>query len=98
MHSNSSPDSWAAIYRNPQFHTVTSKRKKVVLTLFIISALFYFSIPFCTTFFPSLFHVRLSGSLNLGLIYSLLQYPIGGLVAYAYAINMRKLDQEIKRM
>lgn len=95
MPSDNPPNSWSVMYQNPRFHEITRKRRAVVMTLFVVSALFYFSIPAITTFFPSLFHIRLFGAINLGLTYALLQYPIGGLIAYAYAISMRKLDQEI---
>ncbi|WP_051516629.1 DUF485 domain-containing protein [Herbaspirillum sp. RV1423] len=98
MHSDNPPDTWSAMYRNPQFHAISRKRRTVVTTLFIVGALFYFSIPAITTFYPSIFHIRLFGVVNLGLAYALLQYPIGGLIAYAYAISMRKLDQEIGRI
>lgn len=98
MHINPQPSSWSVIYQNPEFHAIARKRKKIVFTLFIISALFYFSIPFITTLYPSVFHVRLFGSINLGLVYAVLQYPIGGMIAYCYAVSMRKLDREIGRM
>jgi len=83
------------MYQNPQFHAIARRRRTMVLTLFVVSALFYFSIPVITTFFPSLFHIRLFGVINLGLTYAVLQYPIGGLIAYAYAISMRRLDGEV---
>ncbi len=89
---------WSTMYRNPQFHAIARQRRRVVLTLFIVGTLFYFSIPAITTFYPSVFHVRLFGVVNIGLVYGLLQYPIGGLIAYIYAINMRKLDLESGRM
>lgn len=98
MHSDKLSDTWSTMYRDPQFHAISRKRRTVVLTLFIVSALFYFSINAITTFYPALFHVRLFGVVNLGLAYGLLQYPIGGVIAYVYAVNMRKLDQDIGRM
>ncbi|WP_058896486.1 MULTISPECIES: DUF485 domain-containing protein [Herbaspirillum] len=98
MHSDMQTDAWSVMYQNPQFHAIARKRKLVVMTLFVVSALFYFSIPFITTFYPRIFHVQLFGAVNLGLVYAVLQYPLGGLVAYAYAVHMRKLDQEVTRL
>jgi len=98
MQNDKLSDTWSTMYRNPQFHAVSRQRRRVVLTLFIVGTLFYFSIPAVTTFYPSIFHARLFGVVNIGLAYGLLQYPIGGLIAYIYAINMRKLDLEVARM
>ncbi len=98
MQNDNLSDTWSTMYRNPQFHAVSRQRRTVVLTLFIVGTLFYFSIPAITTFYPSIFHARLFGVVNIGLAYGLLQYPIGGLIAYVYAVNMRKLDLEVARM
>jgi uncharacterized membrane protein (DUF485 family) len=98
MHINPEQSSWSVIFQNPEFQAVARKRKKIVISLFLVSALFYFSIPLLTTMYPAVFRVRLFGSINLGLVYAILQYPIGGLIAYYYAISMRKIDREIGRM
>lgn len=88
----------SSIFKNENFHLLVRQRRLIVAQLFVLSALVYFSIPFITTVFPEFFRIRISGAINIGLVYAVLQYPIGGLIAYRYAITMRKIDVLIKAL
>jgi len=85
-------------FNKSQFHSLTRQRRVIILKLFALSALFYFSIPFFTTFFPKFFAIQISGAINVGLVYAILQYPVGGLIAYRYAVNMRKIDAMVEKL
>lgn len=65
----------------------------MVLRLFTLGLLFYFSIPFLTTFYPTLLSIKIWGPVTFGLLYAVLQYPIGGAIAIAYAVSVRKIDR-----
>jgi uncharacterized membrane protein (DUF485 family) len=84
---------WSVTYQKASFHALARRRRTIVVQLFVLSALFYFSLPFMTTVFPEFFRIKVLGSINIGLIYAILQYPIGGLIAYRYAVSMRKVDR-----
>jgi uncharacterized membrane protein (DUF485 family) len=96
MPSRLPAESWSDIYQKPQFVALTLRRRKIVLRLFALSSLFYFSIPFLTTLFPNILSIKIWGPLNIGLLYGVLQYPIGGLIAITFAIKMRKIDSFAK--
>ena len=62
----------SAAFNKSQFHTLARQRRVIILKLFALSTLFYFSIPFFTTFFPKFFAIQIAGAINVGLVLSLI--------------------------
>ena len=83
---------WSAHYRASQFQTLVRRRRAIGAGLFAVTALFYFSVFLIAAAHPGFWRVQVFGAINLGLLYALLQYPLGGLVAYGYARAMRRVD------
>lgn len=83
---------WDAIYAHPDFQSLVRRRRAVVLRLFAISMLFFFSVPLIVVFQPDVFKVSLGGAMNVGLVYLVAQYVIGSVVALRYAYLLKRLD------
>lgn len=83
---------WDAIYAHPEFQDLVRRRRAVVLRLFIVSMLFFFSVPLIVVFQPDLFKIPLGGAINLGLVYLVAQYLVGTAIALRYTTLLRRLD------
>ncbi|MBF7682184.1 DUF485 domain-containing protein [Acinetobacter sp. B5B] len=84
---------WDRIYADPQFNQLVIKRRKVTIKLFCISMLFFFAIPFFSVVSPSFLRIQLMGSINVGLLLVIAQYLVGGLVAWRYVVELKKIDE-----
>lgn len=83
---------WDLIYADPRFAELVSKRRKVTFSLFMICMIVFFSIPFFAEFAPEFLRIKLMGSINVGLLFVLAQYIVGGLIAWRYVVQLRKID------
>lgn len=92
--TKSDPD-WKSIFASAGFINLVRRRRAVALRLVGISMLLFFSIPFIVNQFPALFRIRVFGPINLGLIYCIAQYLIGAVIAYRYALQMRRIDDQV---
>jgi uncharacterized membrane protein (DUF485 family) len=84
---------WAAIGARPEFHALTKRRRAVTLRLFAVSMALFFSIPLISQLWPEMFRVRVSGAVNLGLIYLIGQYVAGVVIACLYVMQLRAIDE-----
>ncbi|QET06123.1 MULTISPECIES: DUF485 domain-containing protein [Cupriavidus] len=87
-----SPRAYEALYQNPEFQRLVRTRRRVVLTLFAISMTMFFAVPVLAGIGSSLFEIRVTASTNFGLWYLCGQYFVGGVIAWAYAAKLRRLD------
>ncbi|MCG8156380.1 DUF485 domain-containing protein [Brenneria goodwinii] len=90
--------SWDEIYQHKNYKEMVIKKQSAIIKLLIISLIFFFSIPFMNSFFPDLMKVKIAGAVNIGLVWAILQYPLGGLIACRYAVKMRHFDRESKKL
>jgi uncharacterized membrane protein (DUF485 family) len=89
---------WDAIYAHPEFQDLVSRRRAVVLRLFIVSMLCFFSVPLIVVFQPDVFKISLGGAINVGLIYLVAQYVVGTAIALRYTALLMRLDGMADRL
>lgn len=87
-----------SIYSDPKFNELVKKRRNISLGLFGVCMTLFFLIPVISSVCPDLFRVRVIGSINLGLIYMVAQYAIGGLIAWRYASQLVHIDEQYKQL
>ncbi|ARU94020.1 DUF485 domain-containing protein [Tatumella citrea] len=80
------------IYNSKQYRQYSRHKLIVIWTLIGITLAFYFSVPVLNFLAPGMMNYRITGSVNVGLIWVIMQYPLGGLIACYYVKKMRQLD------
>ncbi len=80
------------IYNSRQYRQYSGYKLKVIWTLIGISLTCYFSVPVLNFLAPGVMNYQITGSVNIGLIWVIMQYPLGGLIACYYVKKMRQLD------
>ncbi|VFR24368.1 hypothetical protein AMP9_1686 [plant metagenome] len=58
----------------------------------------FLSIPLISHYLPHLFHTQVIGEINLGLLFLVGQYAIGGAVAWRYSVQLRRLDAQAAQL
>lgn len=86
---------WKEIKESKEFRELALSKRKTIAFLFVVGMLCFFSIPFLSTVFPGFLSIQIVGPINIGLIWGPLQYPIGGLIAWRYAVQMRETDAKL---
>jgi uncharacterized membrane protein (DUF485 family) len=84
---------WDAIYCSERFQQLARKRRNTIVTLGVLAAVYYFSIPALIAWAPDFFKVRLAPGINLGTLFAISQYPFGGVIAYAFLRRIATLDR-----
>jgi uncharacterized membrane protein (DUF485 family) len=93
------PDTaWSSIYESAEFRSLLAQRRRLVTILLCIVMCSFFAIPVFCNFWPSLFKVRLVGSINVGLTYLVMQYVVGFVVAQLYAFKLRNIDRLVQAL
>lgn len=89
---------WDRIYADPRFTELVIKRRKVTFGLFFICMIVFFSIPFLAEVAPDFLKIRLIGSINIGLLFVVAQYLVGGVIAWRYVVQLKKIDTLSKNL
>lgn len=85
---------WDAIHARPDFDRIVRKRRAITLRLLAVSMSTFLSIPLISHYLPQWFHTQVVGEINLGLLFLVGQYAIGGAVAWRYSVQLRRLDEQ----
>ena len=80
------------IYNSKQYRQYSRHKLIVIWTLIGITLEFYFSVTVLNFLAQGMMNYRITGSVNVGLIWVIMQYPLGGLIACYYVKKMRQLD------
>lgn len=80
------------LFSSQELKSHIKKKGLIIAQLLIITFIFFFSLPLLNSFFPTLMKYQISGSFNLGLLWVILQYPLGAAVAWYYAKKMVRYD------
>lgn len=89
---------WDRIYADPQFNQLVLKRRKVTLKLFLICMVFFFSIPFFSVVSPNFLRIQMIGVINIGLLLVIAQYVVGGIIAWRYVVELKKVDEMSQKL
>lgn len=86
------PD-WDAVLASEHFKQLARRRRKTIIVLGALSALYYFSIPALIAWSPDIFRIRLAAGINVGTVFAVSQYPFGGLIAYVFMRRTAAIDR-----
>lgn len=76
---------WQAIAADPRFQRLQRRKTAVLVGLLSFSVLYYFLLPIGAAYFQDWFRLRISGPLNLGLVFALSEFLAAWWVAWYYA-------------
>lgn len=88
---------WSDFFDDSEFSSIVLKRRKTTFQLFGVTLFFFFSVPLISYGFPSVFKWEILG-INLGFVYVMAQYAIGGFIAWVYVRALRRIDEEMRRV
>ncbi|BCQ42436.1 hypothetical protein ERHA54_50390 (plasmid) [Erwinia rhapontici] len=80
------------IYSSGDFKLHVRKKGLIITNLVLITFVFFFSLPLLNSLLPSVMKYQIVGSFNIGLLWVILQYPLGAAVAWCYAKKMGRYD------
>jgi uncharacterized membrane protein (DUF485 family) len=80
------------IYSSGEFKSHVRNKGWIITFLVLVTFIFFFSLPLLNTLFPAVMKYQIAGSFNIGLLWVILQYPLGAAVAWCYAKKMGRYD------
>lgn len=80
------------IYSSQEFKLHVRNKGWVITFLVLITFIFFFSLPLLNSLLPAVMKYQIVGSFNIGLLWVILQYPLGAAVAWCYAKKMGRYD------
>lgn len=80
------------IYSSGEFKLHVRKKGLIITFLVLITFIFFFSLPLLNSLLPAVMKYQIVGSFNIGLLWVILQYPLGAAVAWCYAKKMGRYD------
>lgn len=80
------------IYSSGEFKLHVRKKGLIIIFLVLITFIFFFSLPLLNSLLPAVMRYQIVGSFNIGLLWVILQYPLGAAVAWCYAKKMGRYD------
>lgn len=83
---------WAAIDSDPRFRDLHDRKTRFLWGLMGFSIVYYFLLPIGAGYFPELYHVKLWGPINVGLVFALSQFLVAWFIAYYYARRASDFD------
>lgn len=87
------PMNWVAIDTDPRFQELHRKKTRFLWTLMIISIIYYFLLPVGAAYFPTLFHIKVWGPVNVGILFAMSEFVVAWGLAYLYArVASRRFD------
>ncbi|MBX3667069.1 MAG: DUF485 domain-containing protein [Rhodocyclaceae bacterium] len=86
---------WKAIDADPRFQRLHSRKTAFLVTLMVISIIYYFLLPVGAAFAPDLFKAKVWGPVNFGLLFALSEFVAAWGIAYYYS---RRANREFDEM
>lgn len=88
----SSDTSINKIFSSNEFKSHMRGKGLIITLLVIVTFIFFFSLPLLNSLLPAVMKYQVVGSVNIGLLWVILQYPLGAAVAWCYTKKMRCFD------
>lgn len=93
---------WAAIAADPKYCALRRRKSRLLALLLLLAVACYFMLPLAAALLPEMLATRISGPVNLGLVFALAEFAVvfGVAVTYSACAN-RDFDRvaaEINRM
>jgi len=89
------PMNWVAIDQDPRFQQLHSKKTRILWGLMVFSIVYYFLLPIGAGYFPQLFHIKVWGPINVGILFALSEFIVAWGIAWIYA---RRANTEFDAM
>jgi len=89
------PMNWVAIDQDPRFQQLHSKKTRFLWGLMVFSIVYYFLLPIGAGYFPQLFHIKVWGPINVGILFALSEFIVAWGIAWIYA---RRANTEFDAM
>jgi len=86
---------WVAIDQDPRFQQLHSKKTRFLWGLMVFSIVYYFLLPIGAGYFPQLFHIKVWGPINVGILFALSEFIVAWGIAWIYA---RRANTEFDAM
>jgi uncharacterized membrane protein (DUF485 family) len=83
---------WGAIDSDPRFQQLHAKKSSFLWSLMIFAVIYYFLLPIGAAYFTGLYHVKLWGVINFGLVFALSQFIVAWGIAWFYARKASEFD------
>jgi len=95
MQTRNTEPNWDALYASTEFSALVKRRKRIIIALLGISMALFFSIPLIAHYAAWMFKLQILGVINLGLVYLMLQYVMGSVIAWQYAKRLKTIDAQV---
>ena len=76
---------WVAIDSDPRFQELHQKKSRFLWGLMIFSIVYYFLLPIGAGYFTPIFHIKVWGPINVGLVFALSEFIVAWGIAWIYA-------------
>jgi uncharacterized membrane protein (DUF485 family) len=76
---------WGAIVADPRFQVLHRKKQAFLTGLMVFSVFFYFLLPIGAAYFTSLYHIKVWGPINVGILFALSQFVVAWGIAFYYS-------------
>jgi uncharacterized membrane protein (DUF485 family) len=76
---------WKAIDSRPEFQELHRKKMGFLWGLMIFSMVYYFLLPIGAGYFPQIYHIKVWGPVNVGIVFALSEFVVAWALAFIYA-------------
>ncbi len=89
---------WQAVLESGALQALMRRRRNTVVGLGVLAALGYFALPALIAWCPAFFTVRIGVGLNIGVLFTALQYPFGGLIVWLFLRQTAEIDAAAQQL
>ena len=75
---------------SPRLH---ARKTRFLWGLMAFSIVYYFLLPIGAGYFPQVYHAKIWGPINVGLVFALSQFVVAWLIAFVYSRRASQFDE-----
>lgn len=80
------------------FESISKRQLRLVITLMASFLIYYALLLFGAAYFTKIFAIRITGSINVGIVFTVSQYFMAGVIAWIYVKKMQTIDAELTNL
>lgn len=84
---------WATLAHDPAFLALHAQKRRFLWSLMVFAIGYYFLLPVGAAYLPEVYRIRISGPLNVGLLFALSQFVVAWGIAWLYARRAGRYDR-----
>jgi len=81
-----------------KIEAISGRQLRLVVLLMAGFLIYYASLLFGAAYFPNIFAVRISGNINIGMLFTVSQYFMAGVIAWIYVKRMQSIDADLYKL